>query len=127
MESLVKTIETNLVELAKCNNKIRLNDSKITDTLAKMDSPSHKLNIDECFGPIQPLYKQLLNAFVEENSIVDTIFYLNEALQKGVITLDVFIKVCIMFIFTVIILFQIINIYFLYENSIVVNFPVVNS
>lgn len=36
---------------------------------------------------------RLLNAFAEENAIQDAIYYLSEALQKGVIDLDHFLKV----------------------------------
>ncbi|KAH9415070.1 hypothetical protein DERP_013540 [Dermatophagoides pteronyssinus] len=92
LDDLVKDIETNLVELSKCKEKIQAKDSKISELVAKMESSENQLNIDEYFGPVQPLYKQLFNAFAEENAIIDTIFYLNEALQKNVIELDVFIK-----------------------------------
>jgi len=92
LDSLVKTIETNLVELNKCTEKISNKNVKINEYLIKLESKEN-LNIDEYFGPVQPLYKQLLNAFVEENSIIDTIYYLNLALQKNVIDLDIFIKV----------------------------------
>lgn len=95
LDLLVKSIENNLVELSKCQDKIKNKDSQLKEHLAKLESSSERPNIDEYFGPVQPLYKQLLNAFVEENSIVDTTYYLSEALQKGVIDLDVFIKVII--------------------------------
>ena len=36
---------------------------------------------------------RLLNAFAEEQATEDAIYYLGEALRKGVIDLDVFLKV----------------------------------
>lgn len=89
----MKEIENNLIELSTCKESIQSKSARSSELLTKLESSKSTLNIDEYFGPVQPLYKQLMNAFVEENSLVDTIFYLNEALQKGVIDLDIFIKV----------------------------------
>ena len=36
---------------------------------------------------------RILHLYAEENAIDDTIYYLSEALRKGVISLDVFLKV----------------------------------
>ena len=36
---------------------------------------------------------RILQLYAEENAIDDTIYYLGEALRKGVIELDVFLKV----------------------------------
>ncbi|UXI15688.1 hypothetical protein NH340_JMT01631 [Sarcoptes scabiei] len=91
LDTVVENIETNLVELSKCKENLIERNAKLNETLSKIESKD-SFDIDEYFGPIQPLYKQLFNAFVEENAIIDTIFYLNEALQKNVIDLDVFLK-----------------------------------
>lgn len=40
------------------------------------------------------MHCRLVNAFAEENATEDAIYYLGEALRKGVIDLDVFLKVC---------------------------------
>lgn len=37
---------------------------------------------------------RLLNAFAEEQATEDAIYYMGDALRKGVIELDVFLKVC---------------------------------
>lgn len=93
LDHIEEDTNSKLVLLHCCKENIEKRDAELKELVAKMESMKDSLNIDEYFGPIQPLYKQLFNAFVEENSIVDTIFYLNEGLQKGVIDLDVFIKV----------------------------------
>ena len=36
---------------------------------------------------------RILRLYAEENAIDDTIYYLGEALRKGIIELDVFLKV----------------------------------
>jgi len=39
---------------------------------------------------------RILQLYAEENAIDDTIYYLGEALRKGVIELDVFLKVIVL-------------------------------
>ena len=39
-----------------------------------------------------PLYKQLINAFAEESATEDAIYFLGEALRRGVIDCEVFLK-----------------------------------
>jgi len=43
------------------------------------------------------LVARLLNAFAEEQATEDAIYYMGEALRKGVIELDVFLKVSSLF------------------------------
>lgn len=98
LESILNSFEIRLVELNQCNESLQCYNERLTESTSKIDLVSSETpDIDEFFGPTLPLYKQLVNAFVEENALVDTIFYLNEALQKGVIDLDIFIKVNIIF------------------------------
>lgn len=86
-------IENNLEQLNNCSESFKNTITKLDDSLTKASSLNQSLDIDEYFGPSYPLYKQLFNSFIEESTLIDTIFYLNEALKKGIIDLEVFIKV----------------------------------
>lgn len=81
--------EQNVVE--ENIRQLRQKDDDIRDALTKMDS-SEEVNIDEVIQPSAPLYKQLLNAFAEEQATEDAVYYMGEALRKGVVELDVFLK-----------------------------------
>lgn len=74
--------------------KIKLQDlsDQLQEFIVKYDKEGEEINPDEVYGPTQPLYKQLLEAFAEENAVVDAIYYTSEGLRKDVITLDVFLK-----------------------------------
>lgn len=72
---------------------LRKKDEELGAVVEKMESQSEYRDIDEVIVPTAPLYKQILNLYAEENAIEDTIFYLGEALRRGVIDLDVFLKV----------------------------------
>lgn len=50
------------------------------------------VNVDEAVVTTAPLYSQLLNAFAEEATLEDAIYYMGEALRKEVIDLDTFLK-----------------------------------
>lgn len=68
-------------------------DEELSEALEKMENQSENNDIDDVIVPTAPLYKQILNLYAEENAIEDTIFYLGEALRRGVIDLEVFLKV----------------------------------
>lgn len=72
---------------------LKKKDEELTDALEKMENQSENNDIDDVIVPTAPLYKQILNLYAEENAIEDTIFYLGEALRRGVIDLEVFLKV----------------------------------
>ncbi|XP_064490232.1 tumor susceptibility gene 101 protein-like [Ornithodoros turicata] len=77
-------LEANLQTLGERNEEMK-------ELVAKMENQG-AMDVDEAVVTTAPLYKQLLNAFAEENATEDAIYYLGEALRKGVIDLDVFLK-----------------------------------
>lgn len=72
---------------------LKKKDEELSEALEKMENQSENNDIDDVIIPTAPLYKQILNLYAEENAIEDTIFYLGEALRRGVIDLEVFLKV----------------------------------
>lgn len=65
---------------------------ELSTTLEKLEQDSENMNIDEAIVTTAPLYNQILKLFAEENAIEDTMYYLSEALRKGVIESDVFLR-----------------------------------
>lgn len=92
VERMMELMRKDLDDLESCKRQLKSRDSQIDDLLQKLEKNLKKNDIDEAFGPQEPLYKQLLNTFAEENATVDAIYYLGEALKKEVIDLDVFLK-----------------------------------
>ena len=90
---MISRMETDLVVIAEAKRLLSEKNRQFSEVISKLDSPgAEKPNVEESFGPLEPLYKQLLNAYAEENAITDAMHYLLEALQKGVIDLDQFLK-----------------------------------
>ncbi|XP_043915324.1 tumor susceptibility gene 101 protein isoform X1 [Protopterus annectens] len=92
LEDMVTRLEKEVVEVDKNIELLKKKDQELNEALEKMESQSENNDIDDVIVPTAPLYKQILNLYAEENAIEDTIFYLGEALRRGVIDLEVFLK-----------------------------------
>uniref|UniRef100_W5KJZ4 Tumor susceptibility 101 n=1 Tax=Astyanax mexicanus TaxID=7994 RepID=W5KJZ4_ASTMX len=92
LEEMVTKLDQEIVHVDKNIDLLKLKDEELTAALGKMENQSENNDIDDLIVPTAPLYRQILNLYAEENAIEDTIFYLGEALRRGVIDLDVFLK-----------------------------------
>ncbi|XP_048340796.1 tumor susceptibility gene 101 protein isoform X3 [Sphaerodactylus townsendi] len=92
LEEMVTRLDQEVTEVDKNIELLKKKDEELSSALEKMESQSENNDIDEVIVPTAPLYKQILNLYAEENAIEDTIFYLGEALRRGVIDLDIFLK-----------------------------------
>ncbi|XP_077177692.1 tumor susceptibility gene 101 protein [Paroedura picta] len=92
LEEMVTRLDQEVTEVDKNIDLLKKKDEELSSALEKMESQSENNDIDEVIVPTAPLYKQILNLYAEENAIEDTIFYLGEALRRGVIDLDIFLK-----------------------------------
>lgn len=77
-------LDANIVTLTEKEEELR----KAAELLQENES----VDVDEAVVTTAPLYRQLLGAFAEEAAIDDAIYYLGEALRRGVISCDVFLK-----------------------------------
>ncbi|XP_023223167.1 tumor susceptibility gene 101 protein-like isoform X1 [Centruroides sculpturatus] len=91
LTELVKKLQAEQMELERNICILREKNQEMKEVNAKMEN-EQAIDIDEAVVTTAPLYRQLLNAFSEENATEDAIYYLGEALRKGVIDLDVFLK-----------------------------------
>lgn len=91
LDDMLQKLEKEQNEVEKNIRLLNEKDEEIKTILEKMEN-REDVNIDDVVIPTAPLYKQLLNAFAEEQATEDAIYYMGEALRKGVIELDVFLK-----------------------------------
>jgi len=84
MQQEQKQMERNIVTMS-------YKEGEINELQQKLESQKD-VSIDDAVIAPAPLYNQILNAFAEENATEDAVYYLGEALRKGVIDLDVFLK-----------------------------------
>ncbi|XP_059392299.1 tumor susceptibility gene 101 protein-like isoform X1 [Carassius carassius] len=92
LEDMVSRLDQEVSEVDRNIELLKKKDEELSEALEKMENQSENNDIDDVIIPTAPLYKQILNLYAEENAIEDTIFYLGEALRRGVIDLEVFLK-----------------------------------
>merc|ERR1711936_940342 len=81
-------------EEEELDSSIKIMDAKkveMEDMVDKMED-GEEMSCDDAVSAAFPLYKQLMDAFAEECATEDTIYFLGEALRKGAIDVDVFLK-----------------------------------
>lgn len=91
LEDMISRMDREQAELESSLQTLRDRNEEMKELIRKMESQG-AVDVDEAVVTTAPLYKQLVNAFAEENATEDAIYYLGEALRKGVIDLDVFLK-----------------------------------
>lgn len=92
LEEMISRMENEAVELTDVKSQLEEKNNHYESLIIKYRDTNKEPDIDEAFGPIEPLYKQLMNCFAEENAISDAIYYLSEGLQKGVLEVEPFLK-----------------------------------
>ncbi|KFM73485.1 Tumor susceptibility 101 protein, partial [Stegodyphus mimosarum] len=91
LEDIINQLQQEQSQMEKNIHILRSKEEEINELLAKVENQD-EVDIDEAVVAPAPLYKQLLNSFAEENATEDAVYYLGEALRKGVISLDLFLK-----------------------------------
>ncbi|XP_064397576.1 tumor susceptibility gene 101 protein-like [Halichondria panicea] len=71
---------------------LRNKKAELMSLLDYLRAQPETVDVDDAVMATNPLYNQILRLYAEENAIDDTIYYLGEALRKGVIDLDAFLK-----------------------------------
>ncbi|KAJ9597546.1 hypothetical protein L9F63_011604 [Diploptera punctata] len=91
LDDILSRLDKEQVELDKNITILKDKNQELEKAIERM-SEQQPLDVDEAVTTTAPLYKQLLNAFAEEAATEDAIYYMGEALRRGVIDLDVFLK-----------------------------------
>ncbi|KAI0210696.1 hypothetical protein LSAT2_004542 [Lamellibrachia satsuma] len=91
LEQMLQRLEKEQSDVERSIMLLQEKDEEIQQVIQKMENRGD-VNVDEAVIPSAPLYKQLLNTFAEEQAIEDALYYLSDALQRGVIDVDQFLK-----------------------------------
>jgi len=91
LDDILARLEREQIELDKNISILKDKEQELEKEIERL-SDQQPIDVDEAVTTTAPLYKQLLNAFAEEAATEDAIYYMGEALRRGVIDLDVFLK-----------------------------------
>ncbi|KAL1117295.1 hypothetical protein AAG570_004621 [Ranatra chinensis] len=91
LDMIMERLRREKMELERNITILREKDAELEKAIAQL-SEQDEIDVDEAVTTTAPLYKQILNAYAEEAATEDAIYYMGEALRRGVIDLDVFLK-----------------------------------
>ncbi|KAM3956699.1 tumor susceptibility gene 101 [Aphomia sociella] len=91
LEDILSRLQRERTDLDK-NVAILQEKEKELEAAVERLAEQESVDVDEAVVTTAPLYSQLLNAFAEEATLEDAIYYMGEALRKEVIDLDTFLK-----------------------------------
>lgn len=91
LQELIDKLNKEKGDLERNIDLLKERDAELEKAINELGEQG-EVDVDEAVTTTTPLYKQILNAYAEEAAIEDTIYYMGEALRRGVIDLDVFLK-----------------------------------
>ncbi|KAL7057764.1 hypothetical protein AAHC03_016439 [Spirometra sp. Aus1] len=83
-----------LTQVKQVTSELEKKTQELRDAYHKLkkEEEDGQMNFDDVVSATAPVYRQLVDAFAEEQAIDDVIYYLGQALHQKVIDLDVFLK-----------------------------------
>jgi ESCRT-I complex subunit TSG101 len=72
-------------------DQLKMKTAEIQSVIEQLEQ-QEDVNVDEAVTGSNVVYNQILHLYAEENAIDDTLYYLTEALRKGVIPVGVYLK-----------------------------------
>lgn len=91
LDKIVTDLEKEKGDIDRNISLLRQKDGEVKDAIQKMEGNT-EVDIDEAVVTTAPLFRQLVDAFAEEQAIEDAIYFLGEGLRKNVIELEAFLK-----------------------------------
>lgn len=91
LEDILTRLQRERADLDKNVAILQEKEKELQSAVEHLDE-QESVDVDEAVVTTAPLYSQLLNAFAEEATLEDAIYYMGEALRKEVIDLDTFLK-----------------------------------
>ncbi|CDW54942.1 UEV and Vps23 core domain containing protein [Trichuris trichiura] len=84
-------------EMIEEETKLNSASSAYSERIGRIDKalssvPSEEVAVDDIIDTTAPLYRQIVNCYVEDCAIEDTLYYLSEALKKNLLGIDVYLK-----------------------------------
>lgn len=90
LTNLCESLKEEHNTLVKALEKLEATASEEDDDWCSKKGTSGR--VDEAIYTVAPLHKQIVDAYAEELALADAIYYLGEALRRGIVDCDAFLK-----------------------------------
>jgi len=91
LEQMMQRLKDESAELDRNIQTLEAKQTEMSDLVSQLEE-SEEIDVDEAVVASAPLFKQLFAAYAEESATEDALYFLGEALRRGVIDCDVFLK-----------------------------------
>ncbi|CAL8085341.1 unnamed protein product [Calicophoron daubneyi] len=93
LQDMITRMDSERIRASEALESLKVRNNELTDLVTRLSAADKEpINVDEAVDTTAPLYRQLVSAFAEEQAIEDAIYFLGEALGKGAIEMEVFLK-----------------------------------
>lgn len=92
LEDITNKIKIEQGDIQNNINILKQKNMDIEEAIKQIEDDAQNLSIDDAVQTTAPLYNQILQLYAEESAIEDAIYYLNDALRRDVLKIDVFLK-----------------------------------
>jgi len=91
LQQMVERLGQETKEVDEHVQLLTTKETELTEAIERLEAEG-EVDCDEAVAGTAPLFRQLLNASAEESATEDAIYFLGEALRRGVIDCEVFLK-----------------------------------
>jgi len=93
LTQMIQKLEDESTQIDNSIQSLETNSTELETMLAQLeDQNENEICVDDAVIVQTPLYRQLLSAFAEECATEDAIYFLGDALNKGAVDFDTFLK-----------------------------------
>lgn len=92
LEKMLKDLYDEKANLEKSMALCRQECKELEEEISRAKEIENEPDIDSAIAPPTPLYRQIVDSFVKDLAMEDTIYYLGEALRKEKMDVDQFLK-----------------------------------
>lgn len=92
IKASLESMQSEIAKMAEMTLALSRKKSELEEVRNSMKDGSETTDVDDLVQVVYPVYKQLMVAFAEDAAIDDSIYFLGEALRRGVIDCENFLK-----------------------------------
>ena len=92
LDNILTKLGDEVQEVEAATSMLQQKNDEIQNEIEQLNEKQVNIECDDYVQATTPLYKQVVTSFAEEQAIEDEIYHLGQALHKGVLDVDAFLK-----------------------------------
>jgi len=92
LDGILAKLDSEIQEVEGATSLLERKNQEIENEIEALNEKQGNIECDDYVQATTPIYKQVVTSFAEEQAIEDEIYHLGQALHKGVLDTDAFLK-----------------------------------